>query len=226
MSRAETNASTQILRHRPLREVVAERIREMIISGELAQGERLIEDRLAEQLGVSRNPIREAIRSLEATGLVEVLPRRGAHVAVFDLDDIKLIQEIRRVLDCWIVVAAAERHDTNDLARIDACIAVGRDAATAGDVVRAAECHREFHLAIEAASKNSYSTTAMDPLRQRTELVFSMLAEERGETGWDEHEAIRDAIADRDAGRAERLVSEHIVRALDHLINRLTPPQR
>ncbi|WP_373069076.1 GntR family transcriptional regulator, partial [Gemmatimonas sp.] len=129
MSTVETSAPTRILRHRPLREVVAERIREMIITGELAQGERLIEDRLAEQLGVSRNPVREAIRSLEATGLVEVLPRRGAYVADLDLEDIKLIQEIRRVLDCWIVVAAAERHDTNDLARIDACIAGGRDAA-------------------------------------------------------------------------------------------------
>lgn len=211
-----------VLRHKSLREVVADKIRQLIISGVLRPGERLVEDRLAEQLGVSRNPVREAIRSLEATGLVEVRPRRGAYVANLDVDDIVLIQEIRRVIDGWIVRAAAERHDGDDLARIDGWISRGRDAASVGNVVRAAECHREFHLAIEAASKNPYASTAVDPLRQRTELVFSMLAEERGETGWEEHEAIRDAIADRDAPRAEHLINDHISRALDRMVERLT----
>jgi DNA-binding GntR family transcriptional regulator len=201
--------------HKPLREIVADELRKLIVDGDLAPGERLYEDRLAERLGVSRNPVREAIRSLEALGLVVVQPRRGAYVVDMDVGDIRKMQEVRRVLDRWIVEMATERHDDDDLARIDACITNGRIAAEAGDPVRAAAQHREFHLAIEAATKNPYITVAMDPIRQRAELVFSMLAHHRGSVGWDAHQAIRDAIADRDRDRACRLMDEHIVEAID-----------
>ena len=85
--------------YRPLREVVAEEIRAMIVRGDLAPGERLLEDRLAEQLGVSRNPVREAIRSLEATGLVEVVPRRGAYVSRLDVEDARQLLEVRGILE-------------------------------------------------------------------------------------------------------------------------------
>jgi DNA-binding GntR family transcriptional regulator len=201
--------------HKPLREIVADELRKLIVDGELAPGERLYEDRLAERLGVSRNPVREAIRSLEALGLVMVQPRRGAYVVDMDVGDIRQMQEVRRVLDRWIVEMATERHDSADLDRIDECISKGRVASEAGDPVRAAAQHRAFHLAIEAATKNPYITVAMDPIRQRAELVFSMLAHHRGSVGWDAHQAIRDAIAAGDRDRACRLMDEHIVEAID-----------
>jgi DNA-binding GntR family transcriptional regulator len=206
----------ELVAHKSLRETVVEAIREMILSGELERGERLTEDKLAERLGVSRNPIREAIHALEATGLVNVIPRRGAYVASIDAEHAVRIQEIRGAIEAWVVHAAAERHDAADLARIDEAIRVGKKASRTRDYAAAANAHREFHLALEAATKNEYLTSIMDPLRQRTELVFSVLAggRSRNTVQWDEHEAIRDAVAARDSGLARQLMAQHIEHAL------------
>jgi DNA-binding GntR family transcriptional regulator len=204
--------------HRPLREVVADALRQLIIDGELAPGERLVEERLAQRLGVSRNPIREAIRSLEAVGLIEVIQRRGAYVVQMDPTDIRLMQEVRLVLDRWIVQAAALRHEDVDIVAIDQCLRLGREASEAGDVVRAAEQHRAFHLAIEGATRNPYATLAMNALRQRAELVFSMMVHRRGPVAWDDHEAIRDAIARRDAARSAQLMNAHLDDVVQQLV--------
>lgn len=206
---------TGTLIHKPLREVVADEIRAMIVSGDIAPGQRLVEDRLATQLGVSRNPIREAIRSLEATGLVEVIPRRGAYAVQLDGDDIRKIQDLRRVIDCWVVEQAALHHTSADLERIDDCIRLGRRASKAGDAVRAAELHQEFHLAIEVATTNEFVSLAIAPLRQRTEVVFSVMVEHRGALSWAEHERIRDAIASRDPVLSRKLMEQHIDSALE-----------
>lgn len=201
--------------HKSLRETVTDALREMILSGELQGGERLIEDKLAERLGVSRNPVREGIRALESTGLVQVVPRHGAHVAVIDAGDARRIQEIRRVLEAWIVTAAAERHDEQDLAYIDQCLTDGARAAHAHDRIAASEAHRAFHIALETATKNDYASVVMEPLRQRTELVFSVVGGTGSSTHqWDEHRAIRNAIAARDAAKARELIDAHIEAAM------------
>jgi DNA-binding GntR family transcriptional regulator len=205
--------------HKSLRETVTDALREMILTGELKGGERLIEDKLAERLGVSRNPVREAIRALESTGLVQVVPRHGAHVATVDAADAGRIQEIRRVLEAWIVTAAAERHDDDDLAAVDECLAAGQKASTAGDRVAESAAHRSFHMALEAATKNEYVSVVMEPLRQRTELVFSIVGDtvqgrDGGSPQWQEHQAIRDAIATRDSVRARELIDAHIDAAM------------
>jgi DNA-binding GntR family transcriptional regulator len=205
------------LDHRSLRETVVEALRQLIIDGDLAAGERLVEERLAERLGVSRNPIREAIRTLESMGLITVIPRRGAYVADLDLKDIRLMQEVRVTLDRWIVQAAAIRHDENDITELDRCLHLGRDASESGDLIAAAEQHRAFHLAIEAATKNPYATIAMNPLRQRAELVFAMLVHHRGTVGWDDHQAIRDAIVRRDVELASKLTLQHVDDVVDQL---------
>ena len=210
------------LDHRSLRETVVEALRQLIIDGELAAGERLVEERLAERLGVSRNPIREAIRTLESMGLVDVIPRRGAYVVDLDLTDIRLMQEVRGTLDRWIVQAAAVRHDDADLAELDECLRLGREATERGDLVAAAEQHRAFHLAIEAATKNPYATVALNPLRQRAELVFAMLVHHRGPVGWHDHEAIRNAIARRDVTQAATLMGQHVDEVVDQLETQIT----
>lgn len=211
------------LDHRSLRETVVDALRQLIIDGDLAAGERLVEERLAERLGVSRNPVREAIRTLEPMGLVKVIPRRGAYVADLDLQDIRRMQEVRVTLDRWIVQAAAIRHEDEDIASFDDCISRGRAASEAGDLITAAEQHRSFHLAIEAATKNPYATIAMNPLRQRAELVFAMLVHHRGPVGWDAHEAIRDAIVRRDVDLATKLMVDHVDEVVDELASRVTP---
>lgn len=182
----------------------------MIVDGELAPGERLFEDRLAEQLGVSRNPVREALRALEAAGLVEVIPRRGAYVSQFDPDAARKLLQLRQVLEAYAAEQAARNRTDADLAEMRDCIAAGRAATAAGDVVQAAKYHRSFHRLIEQASKNEYLEPVVAPLRHQTEMVFSMLVGVRGVSGWDEHERLYAAIEQQDVDGAREATRAHM----------------
>jgi DNA-binding GntR family transcriptional regulator len=208
--------------HRTLREVVADEIRQMIIAGDLAPGERLYEDRLAEQLGVSRNPVREALRALEGTGLVEVLPRRGAYVSRLEPGRARQLLELRQVLEAYAAELAARHRTGTDLAGMRACIEAGRQATADNDVVRAASCHREFHLLIERASGNEYLEPTVAPLRHQTELVFSILVDLRGVTGWDEHQRMLDAIERQDVDAAREATMQHMRSVFRDLASRST----
>jgi DNA-binding GntR family transcriptional regulator len=208
--------------HRTLREVVADEIRGMIMRGELEPGEHLPEDRLAEQLGVSRNPVREAIRALEGTGLVEVVPRRGAHVSRIEPEQVVHLLELRSVLEAFAARRAASRRTDSDLADLQRCIDVGRAASEADNMVTAAQCHREFHIVVERASGNEYLESVVAPLRHQTELVFTMLAELRGLTSWHEHQAIHDAIAAGDAEWAEAATASHMDNVIEGIRSRMT----
>ncbi len=196
--------------HRTLREIVADEIRQMITSGALAPGERLYEDRLAEQLGVSRNPVREALRALESTGLVEVIPRRGAYVSRLEVERARQILELRSVLESYAAEQAAINRTDDDLAAMRKCIDDGRAATGDLDMVAAASYHRDFHILIERASKNEFLPGTVAPLRHQTELVFSVLADTRGITSWDEHERILEAISQGDAEGARQCTVGHM----------------
>jgi DNA-binding GntR family transcriptional regulator len=203
--------------HRTLREVVADEIRDMIRTGQLSPGERLLEDRLAEQLGVSRNPVREAIRALESTGLVEVRPRRGAYVATLDPARAVDLLELRSVLEGFAARLAAARRTPEQMAAIRREFEAGREATKADDVVSAARAHRAFHLAIEAAAGNSYLGPAVEPLRAQTELVFSVLVDRRGLIGWTEHVEILEAIDAGDGDAASDAARKHMSSVLEDL---------
>lgn len=209
--------------HRTLREVVADEIHSMIMRGDLAPGERLFEDRLAEQLGVSRNPVREAIRALEGTGLVEVIPRRGAYVSTIDADQVVQLLELRSVIEAYAARRAAVRRTDAHLAALQRCIDVGRAAVANNDLLTAAQCHREFHVVIEQASGNSYLDMVVSPLRHQTELVFSMLTDTRGLLSWDEHQAIHDALRTGDVEAAGAATAQHMDNVIVGMVLRVPP---
>lgn len=204
--------------HRTLRQAVTVRIQEMISHGELAPGERLLEDRLAEQLGVSRNPVREAIRALEATGLVTVEPRRGAYVANFDAAEAAELLDLRSVLEAYAARLASQRRTDEQLAAIGETLERGQAATKDGDLVAAAEAHRDFHLAIEAAAGHTYLEAVVNPLRAQTELVFSMLADQRGVVSWEQHVEIFRAIGRSDEDAAGSATRKHMQSVLDDLL--------
>lgn len=203
--------------HRTLREVVVDELRGMITRGELKPGDRLVEDQVAEQLGVSRNPVREAIRALESTGLVEVRPRKGAYVSSFDFHDVRKLLELRAMLEAYAAELAARNDDPEGLEQLTAALEQGRAAAAANDLVRAAECHRAFHLAVEKMADNPYLGTTVGPLRHQTELVFSVLLPHRGHMSWDEHLRIRDAIAAGDVDGAREATLAHMASVVEAL---------
>ena len=134
---------TVAVEHQPLREIVAERIREMIIAGEFAPGERLVEGHIAELLQVSRNPVREAIRQLDAEGYVTIRPNRGAVVTAREREQVVELFEIRGALEGLAMRLAAARVDEEALADLE--IELARLRNVAADSARWLERHDEFH---------------------------------------------------------------------------------
>lgn len=151
----------------PLRDVVFKTLRQGILTGDLKPGERLMEIHLADKLGVSRTPIREAIRMLELEGLVTMIPRKGAEVSNISEDDLRDVLEVRRVLDSLATKLACERitqEQKNEL--MDAADAFVR-ATKSGDAIQIAQADVKFHDVILEASGNKRLIQMMNNLAER-----------------------------------------------------------
>ena len=138
----------------PLRDVVFKTLRQGILTGELKPGERLMEIHLANKLGVSRTPIREAIRKLELEGLVTMIPRRGAEVAQITEKSMKDVLEVRKVLDNLSVELACERITEEEKEQLQNACMDFEDAVKTGDFSMIAKTDVAFHDIIVAATRN------------------------------------------------------------------------
>src|SRR5690606_32571575 len=105
--------------HAPLTKLVTSAIRERIMNGDIALGTRLVEGRLSEELGVSRMPVREALRELAAEGIVTIEPRRGASVTIFSDEQKRELVEVRATLEALNAKLAAKRHDPRQIAKLE-----------------------------------------------------------------------------------------------------------
>lgn len=140
--------------YKPLREVVIENIRDAILSGDFPAGMRLTELQLADEMGVSRTPIREAIRNLEQEGLVVMIPRRGAYVADVSIHDINEVYEIRTALETLAAGLAAERIEDSEIEEMDKYLIATRTYVSRLDYTKIVEMDTAFHDVIYKASRN------------------------------------------------------------------------
>jgi DNA-binding GntR family transcriptional regulator len=191
-------------------------LRERILDGELAPGARLHQEGLAEDLGVSRTPLREALGRLAADGLVDLLPNRGARVADVGPDDMHVAYEARLVVEPAAAARAAGRRDPAADAAMRAAIAEHR--ASVDDFSAAFDANRAFHLALVRAAGNPYLDRFAESLWvARVGLRVYQAQREPPEfilADADEHEAIADAVAAGDVDRAQELTRRHITAAM------------
>lgn len=151
----------------PLRDVVFNTLRRAILMGELEPGERLMELQLTEKLGVSRTPIREAIRKLELEGLVVMVPRKGAAVARITEKDLQDVLEVRCALEELAVSLACERMSEADLAQLEACMKEFRESLAGGDLTTIAQKDVDFHDIIFQATGNHRLVQMLNNLREQ-----------------------------------------------------------
>jgi DNA-binding GntR family transcriptional regulator len=192
--------------------VVAE-LRQAILSGRFKPGERLVEERLAEELGVSRNPVREAIRMLASEGLVEVTARRGASVLRLTGQEARETIEVRALLEGHNARLAARHRDRETIRRIEKVLVRGTRAVAAGRFDQLTELNQEFHRELYAAGRNTVLGDLVQKLRERTAMLFSPTDPARQAHLWQDHAAILRAIIDGDERTAAALAAEHVMRA-------------
>lgn len=151
----------------PLRDVVFNTLRKAILRGELKPGERLMEIQLANKLGVSRTPIREAIRKLELEGLVLMIPRKGAEVAQITEKNMQDVLEVRKALEELSVQLACERITPEQVEEMKLAAEEFRKVLKSGDVTKIAEADVKFHDVIFAATNNQRLITLLNNLREQ-----------------------------------------------------------
>lgn len=196
----------------PLRDVVFNTLRKAILTGELKPGERLMEIHLANRLGVSRTPIREAIRKLELEGLVIMIPRRGAEVAQITEKSLKDVLEVRRALDALCVELACDRINAEETEQLrEACEEFERVTETE-DATVIAKADVEFHDIIVHATANQRLIQLINNLseqmyRYRFEYIKD---EDRHDNLIREHRMIYESIVKRDKKSAADAAKLHI----------------
>lgn len=202
----------EIKNYKPLGEVVFEYLRNAILNGTLKPGERLMEISLAEQLGVSRTPVREAIRKLEKEKFVEMIPRKGAYVANLTARDILEVLEIRIVLEGFASKLAAERMDEADIAELEDNLKGFNEALEVLDRPEMIRKDNEFHNKIYSAAKNNKLIEIVQELHdqfQRFRLIFFNEYDDYNDLQvW--HTKILEAIKSRDGQKAKECAEYHV----------------
>lgn len=205
-----------------LRDHVHDALRRAIIGGRFPCGEKLNERQLATELGVSTTPLKEALRRLEAEGLIRTEARRGVFVT-FSARQAEEMTLARAAIESMIAREAAKHAGAKDLAALAALIEEMREATAAAEIERLVAINERFHDRIHEASTCRYLARLQDGQRMydhATRLALHGEAAER-KRALAEHEAIFKAIADHDQDRAERAMRDHIVRSGQRHIERV-----
>ncbi len=211
-------------------EVVAERIRAAILSGELRAGSKLVETELAERFGTSRGPIREAIRELAREGLVAELPRRGTVVSALTSRDLSEVYAVREALEIGASKAVIARTSDAELAALEQDLAAMEEAwRAAADYLVGAAHDLSFHRRLVALAGNERMSAMHDQMLTQTMLLLRTAAEgnpalRSGMEPW-VHRDIHAALLARDEPRARAAIEAHYAYAEERLFAGLRPPK-
>jgi DNA-binding GntR family transcriptional regulator len=199
----------------PLRQSVYDALIDLIVGGELPPGQHMVETDLARQLGVSRQPIREALHRMEAEGWVDLRPSQGAFVHVPTDKEVDELLDVRALLEAETARLAALAAAPEHIARLREICSAGQAAAEAGDFAGAVATNSVFHAEIAAAGGNIVLAELADIVGRRVQWYYRLVAPARGHGSWAEHEDLIEAIESSDPDRAQRLAREHAGRTRD-----------
>jgi DNA-binding GntR family transcriptional regulator len=207
-------------KRRSLAEDVTERLRLAIVRGEFAPGQHLNETALAESLGTSRGPIREALVELERVGLLTIERHRGARISRLAQEDITEIYELRRALERLAMERAVLHATPEDFAAMDAIVAAMAEAVAAKNVFRTVELDIGFHDLVYRAARHSRLYASWSRLRPQIEFFLQNRA--RDPTDYlkiavREHGALRDVIRTGPVDHALVMIDEHLRSAYERL---------
>ena len=208
----ENNFKVNMNEYLPLRDVVFNTLRQAILKGELAPGERLMEIQLAEKLGVSRTPVREAIRKLELEGLVLMIPRKGAEVAKISEKSLRDVLEVRRSLEELAIELACQRMTDEEIEQLGERQNDFKNAINKGNAMNIAETDEAFHDVIYLGTGNDKLVQILNNLREqmyRYRLEY-IKDEDKRQILIVEHEHILAAIKARNIAEAKNAAREHI----------------
>ncbi|ADG06844.1 GntR family transcriptional regulator [Kyrpidia tusciae] len=208
-----------------------ETIRGWILEGTLAPGERLREEQLAERLGVSRTPVREALRRLETEGLVRLIPNRGAAVTAYSTADIRHYFDLRVLLEGYAAAQAALYRTSDDVETLRALThrfeelyrVISVQGKSREHIRTFTDINQHFHGTVWRASGNPHLPNLLNriivvPLVYRS---FDQYSVEQILASVDSHRVITKAVAERDPLRAETAMREHILKGRDHALERI-----
>lgn len=206
--------------YKPLRELVFESLREAIINSTLKPGERLMEVQLAEDMGVSRTPVREAIRKLELEGFVVMVPRKGAYVAGISLKDIADVFEIRTALEGLAAGLAAERITEEELEELERHLVKVNEYTETNNLKALIEIDTAFHDILYKASRNDRLVQIISNLREQIQRfrTTSLAVPGRMKDTLLEHKELVEAISERNIEKAQALAQQHVENAENSML--------
>jgi len=199
----------------PLREGASEALLELITRGVLRPGQHLVESELAERLGVSRQPIREAFQHLSNEGWVDLRPAQGAFVHRPTEEEADQLLAVRALLETEAARLAAASVASGDgdakgaVERLRALWQQGVEAVAADDVDAVVAANAELHTCVMELAGNKVLAELAERVGRRVRWYYTPIARQRGERSWEEHAALIDAIAAHDEDRAARIMRDH-----------------
>lgn len=218
-----TNFTVKFNEYMPLRDLVFTTLRQAILKGELLPGERLMEIQLAEKMGVSRTPIREAIRKLEREGLVIMVPRKGAEVAGISEKILRDVLEVRMTLEKLALRLAFKRQGTDLIEKLEAAEQTFQDAIEGEKLIDMAEADEHFHFLIYEAADNDKLRELLNSLKEnmyRYRLEY-LKDENYRRSLMEEHNAIIEAFRANDLEKGLEVTDTHIANQERAVIGRV-----